>query len=216
MIELALAASLMVQHDTGTQDVRVMLRVPSDCDDLESSDQHQDCVLRLDDGRELVISFTFTDGDWAQDARMEVNTIEGRLLQAFDFQTESFFYPSLDDINADGFEDILIPLITGNVNTEYAVFLGHENGFLYQPWQVNGFAVEAATQDGLIVARSRSSAAESYAEFYRFDGEQVTGEATVLISFMDNDNSDDGPECSLVDGGETEGEAYYCGLAFRN
>lgn len=214
MIELALAAALMVQDmpDTGSAHATGLPR----CDQLESNDRHEDCALQPGDGRELTAAFTFTDADWAQDGRMEVSTFDGRLLQAFDFETESFFYPSLDDINADGFEDILIPLITGNVNTEYAVFMGYENGFLYQPWQVSGFAVEAATQDGLIVARSRSSAAESYAEFYRFDGEQISSEAIVLISFMNVETPDDGPECALVDGGETEGEAYYCGLAMDN
>lgn len=214
MIELALAAALMAQDmpDTGSAHATGLPR----CDQLESNDRHQDCALQPEDGRELTAAFTFTDGDWAQDGRMEVSTLDGRLLQAFDFQTESFFYPSLDDINADGFEDIRIPLVTGNVNTEYAVFMGTQDGFLHAPWQVSGFAVEAATEDGLIVARARSSAAESYAEFYRFDGEQVTGEATVLISLMNVENPDDGPDCSLVHGGETEGEAYYCGLAMDN
>jgi hypothetical protein len=214
MIELALAAALMAQDmpDAGAAHETGLPR----CDQLESNDRHEDCALQPGDGRELKAAFTFTGGEWAEDGRMEVSAFEGHLLQAFDFQTESFFYPSLDDINADGFEDILIPLITGNVNTEYAVFMGHEHGFVYQPWQVNGFAVEAATQDGLIVARSRSSAAESYAEFYRFDGEQITGEAVVLLSFMNVENVDDGPDCSLVNGGEDMGEAYYCGLAMDN
>jgi hypothetical protein len=182
---------------------------------LESNEQHENCDLRTSDGRTLWVTFTFDHAGPPQAGRMRVHSAEGQSLQVFDFQTESFFYPSLDDVNADGFQDIRIPLITGNVNTEYAIFFGTEDGFTHQPWQVSGFAVEAANDNGLIVARSRSSAAESFAEFYRFDGERVTGEATVLLSFMNVENPDDGPDCSLVDGGETEGEAYYCGLALN-
>lgn len=214
MIEFALAAALMAQ-DYSEPDFTHEEGLPW-CDQLDSNDRHEDCALQPTDGRELMAIFTFTDGEWGQNGRMEVNTYEGRLLQAFDFETESFFYPSLEDINSDGREDILVPLITGNVNTEYAIFMGTGDGFLHQPWQVSGFAVEAATEDGLIVARARSNAAESYAEFYRFDGEAVSAEATVLLSFMDVENPDDGPDCSLTQGGEMQGEAFYCGLALAD
>lgn len=211
MIELAFAAALMAQ-DLSQPDFTHEEGLPW-CDQLESDDRHEDCALQPTDGRDVVAVFTFTDGEWGQNGRMEVRTFEGRLLQAFDFETESFFYPSMEDINSDGRQDILVPLITGNVNTEYAIFMGTEDGFLHQPWQVSGFAVEAANADGLIIAQSRGSAVDSYAEFYRFDGETVSAEASVLISFANVDNPDDGPDCSLTDGGEAQDEAFYCGLA---
>jgi len=207
MIELALAAALMAQG-TGHEGL-------PRCNELEGNSTHENCVLQSNDGREAMAVFTFSDGEWAQDGRMELRTSEGPLLQTFDFRTESFSYPSIADINDDGIEDIRIPLVTGNVNTEYAIFMGTADGFMHQPWQVSGFAVESANYDGLIVARARSSAAESYAEFYRFDGEQIMNEATVVLSFMNVEDPDDGPECSLVEGGEYEGAHFYCSLALN-
>ncbi|MEE2524830.1 hypothetical protein V0U79_00495 [Hyphobacterium sp. HN65] len=229
MIEFAFAAALMAQDADANDSIFVLSPLSENCASLDSSQQHSDCYLMPADGRELLISFSFEEGEWSERGRMIVQAAlvstnsdgerqrcpDGCLLQTFYFETESFFYPSLADINDDGFQDIRIPLVTGNVNTEYAIFMGTEDGFLHQPWQVSGFAVESANYDSLIVARSRSSAAESYAEFYRFDGERVIGEATVLLSFMNVENPDDGPDCSLVDGGEYEGEHYYCSLALN-
>ncbi|WP_420432701.1 hypothetical protein [Hyphobacterium sp.] len=206
MIEFALAAALMAQ-DYSEPDFSHEEGLPW-CDQLEANDRHEDCALQPTDGRELMAVFTFTDGEWAQDGRLEVNSFEGRLLQAFDFETESFFYPSLEDINGDGREDILVPLITGNVNTEYAIFMGHDEGFLTDPFQTNGHTIEPAPH-GMFVVHSRSSAAEYGADFYAFEDGTVNSVASVSISYV-NAGDGEGPECSLVHGGEDLGEDFYC------
>ncbi|WP_421786826.1 hypothetical protein [Hyphobacterium sp.] len=207
MIAFALAAALMAQ-DVAPSETPEAGGLPA-CDRLESNDRHEDCALQPVDGRELVVTFTFADGEWGQNGRMEVNTGEGRLLQVFEFETESFLYPSLEDINVDGREEILVPLITGNVNTDYAVFMGLDDGFLTDPFRTHGHTIEPAPH-GMFVVHSRESAAAYWAEFFAFEDGTVNAIASVSISY-EHSGEGEGPTCRLVEGGDDLGEDFYCG-----
>ncbi|HAQ35970.1 MAG TPA: hypothetical protein DCQ53_11505, partial [Alphaproteobacteria bacterium] len=114
-------------------------------------------------------------------------------------------YSSLIDLDGNGFDDILVPLITGNVNTEYVLIMGGEGGYTVASREISGHTLEPVTP-GLFVTHARSSAVEHFASFFTWNGEALDHEATVSITFQDEDTS----VCTLATGQVGRGEDFYC------
>ncbi len=204
MIELAFAAALMAQ-DAG---------LPP-CSELESGTPHQDCALQTAGEGGFILTFEFSPLDDRREMiDATVRHADGTLAQTMSYATESFFYPHLSDLNGDGREELLVPLETGNVNTTYALSVGTEYGFEWTSYELNGYGIDPVG-DGVFMAAARDNAISRYIEFYRLDGLELDNIATVFLTYETVENVDEGPDCSLVDGGETEGEAYYCELALN-
>lgn len=204
MIELAFAAALMAQ-DT---------ELPS-CSELESGTPHQDCSLQTAGEGDFILTFEFSPlGDRREMIDATVRYANGTLAQTMSYATESFFYPSLSDLNGDGLEELLVPLETGNVNTTYSLAVGTEYGLEWTSYELNGYGIDPV-RGGVFMAAARDSAISRYIEFYRLNGLELDNIATVFLTYETVENPDDGPDCSLVDGGEYEGEAYYCELALN-
>lgn len=193
MIEFALAAALMAQEQTPGSPIVSNARPDQlaatfyildpnseNCEELDVSSAHEDCYLTIADGRDLLVEFTFDESEWGENGQMTVRSPQltydasgqrqrcsnGCVTQTFDFETESFFYPSLDDINADGLQDIRIPLATQGMNSEYAILFGTEDGFTNQPWRAIGDAIVAAPQNMIAVHRTYDITAS--VEFFEF------------------------------------------------
>ena len=226
MIELALAAALMAQDSVivATQHVSrdelETLRPDfmdgwSMCDQLEADRPHTDCALQTDEGREFNLFFAFSAMDDGREMiDLSIHNFDGILVQTMAYATESFFYPSLIDLNGDGMEELLVPIMTGNVNTTYSLSIGSEYGFELTASELNGYGVDSL-DDGLFKVSARGSAIAHYIEFYRVDGTSLENVASVELSFGGMDDADDGPNCRLINGGEELGEAHYCGLAMQ-
>ncbi|MCF8879188.1 hypothetical protein L5876_05105 [Hyphobacterium sp. SN044] len=173
------------------------------CADLEYGGTHQDCVLTTADG--ATATFTFEPGEWGESGILIVTNAEGDCLWTDEFETESFFYPRLEDLDGNGFDDILVPLITGNVNTEMLLIMGGERGYTVASREISGHTFEAVAP-GLFVVQARSSAIEHYASFYAWDGEALDLEAAVSITF----DSDESATCTLATGAVGRGVDFYC------
>lgn len=173
------------------------------CDTLEYEGTHQDCVLVTANGH--TATFTFEPGEWGESGILIVTNAEGDCLWTDEFETESFFYPRREDLDGNGIEDILVPLITGNVNTEMLLIMGGEGGYALASRELSGHTFEPV-EPGLFVVQARSSAIEHYASFYAWDGETLDLEATVSITF----DSDDSATCTLATGAVGRGEDFYC------
>lgn len=179
------------------------------CAELEYEGTHQDCVLTTADG--ATATFTFEPGEWGESGILIVTNAEGDCLWTDEFETESFFYPRLEDLDGNGFEDILVPLITGNVNTEMLLIMGGEGGYALASRELGGYAFDPV-EPGLFVVMARSSAAERYASFYIWNGEALDLEASVAITHQDEDTA----TCTLATGHVGRGEDFYCAAVMSN
>ena len=173
------------------------------CDALEYEGTHEDCVLVTADGS--TATFTFQPGEWGEAGNLAIAGADGETALSESFETESFFYSSLIDLDGNGFDDILVPLITGNVNTEYVLIMGGEGGYTVASREISGHTLEPVTP-GLFVTHARSSAVEHFASFFTWNGEALDHEATVSITFQDEDTS----VCTLATGQVGRGEDFYC------
>ena len=217
MIEFAIAAALMTQDTVTLVQSRIMraeyLAGLPLCGELESGTPHEYCALQTAGEGGFILTFEFSPLDDRREMiDATVRHADGTLAQTMSYATESFFYPHLSDLNGDGREELLVPLETGNVNTTYSLAVGTEYGFEWTSYELNGYGIDPVG-DGVFMAAARDSAIARYVEFYRLEGLELDNIATVFLTYETVENVDDGPDCSLVDGGEDAGEAYYCGLA---
>ena len=227
MIEFALAAALMAQDSVIVATHRISrdeleaLRPDftegwSMCDQFEAGRPHTDCVLQTGAGREFNLFFTFSDiEDGREMIGLSIMNLDGILVQTMAYATESFFYPNLIDLNGDGMEELLVPIMTGNVNTTYSLSIGSEYGFELTASELNGYGVDAL-DGGMFKVSARGSAIAHYVEFYRIDGTALENIASIELSYDGVETEDGGPNCRLTNGGEDLGEAHFCGLAMDN
>ena len=177
------------------------------CAELTPDIPHQDCRAVTASGAE--IAFAFAPAEFGETVTVTVRGADGAEFARYAFETESFFYPRVEDVDADTVDDILVPRITGTVNTDWALMFGVEDGFS-APLSVNGHTI-APVEPGLFSVHARQSAAAHVAEFYTFNGEHLVTDAIVAIEM-----GEAGAACRLVSGGEFRGEAFYCDTLLSN
>jgi len=176
------------------------------CDMVEAGRPHENCALQTGANRDLLVGFEFSDMDDGREMfDVAVTQFDGTLVQTMAFASESFFYPSLVDLDGDGFEELLVPIETGNVNTIYALSIGSEYGFELTAAEISGHTIEPV-EPGLFAVHSRGSAVDHYVSFYRIEGTGLDLEASVHIAYADEDTM----SCTLATGNTARGEDFYC------
>lgn len=126
-----------------------------------------DCTIALGEGQPVlhVSSDEMANGEGK--LRVDVVDASGASVQLIEESaTGSFSYPYIEDIDGDGAADIMVPLLTGNVNTNYAVWLKTADGTFKRAGELSGVSI-GHTPEGLIAASGRSSAAEWETQYFR-------------------------------------------------
>jgi len=206
MIILALTAALLSADHHGEN---IHAEGMPWCDSLEADRPHTDCALQTGEGRDFLVNVEYSDmEDGREMVDVSVTQFDGTLVQTLHFASESFFYPSLIDLDGDGFEEFLVPIETGNVNTIYSISIGSEYGFDLTADEISGFGIDPVT-DGLFVARSRGSAVDHYASFYTIEEGRFVLEASVHITYDETENM----VCTQATGNSARGEDFYCDAA---
>ncbi len=212
---LSTAASALLsgcQQDTpdvAPTQTNMQITKPVFCADLGEdalNDRGQaDCALDSDDGSGLILNVKYgapKDGDEYGEAQIEIKTAaaDGTAQQTIT-ETSEFVYgfPTLQDLDGDGRNELLVPLMTGNVNTVYAVWRGTPETHEYtRAGEISGVSFEAKN-NGMFSASSRGSAASWATSYYKFIDGNITNIATAMIELPD---SEDGVEkCTVRDDG---------------
>jgi len=105
--------------------------------------------------------------------RWQVTVREGnRTLQAFTVETDApQAAPSLSDADGDGAPDLWVPVMTGNANTQYAIWrLRPAEGRFAAAGEIGG--LDFRREDGgYLVATGRNGCCGASHEFHRFDAD---------------------------------------------
>lgn len=118
------------------------------------------------DGRQTPVSIAILGGPSAQ--------------VILEQMSDTFSAPSLADIDGDGAQELLVPLETGNVNTEWSVWTPAQGGKFVAAGQISGVETKL-TKDGLIAVPARSSAASWSIAFLKMEGGKLTPVATAEV-----------------------------------
>ena len=123
----------------------------------------------------------------------------GTIIQTIRETTEfTYNLPLFEDLDSDGRAEILVPLMTGTVNTTFAVWRGRDGEPQFErAGEVAGIDV-VAYADGMFVTPARSSAAAWGTTYYIFEDNKVAPVVTA-----ENTLGEDGETetCSVVDEG---------------
>lgn len=163
------------------------------CDELAAGTGATDCALLL--GEDHLLFFDYAAATHGMRLSVNLNTLEGQEVQSFGpIEIEGpMASPALLDINADGRDELFIPLLTGNVNTLWSVWQQDDEGLFHRAGELSGFGVDAfQLRGGLVITRSRGDAATSYETASRLTAD---GLGTVYEMLVDHEAHD----CRLLD-----------------
>jgi len=142
------------------------------CADLSFSGELTPAECRLQAaGQMLHVTFAaLPAGTVAGTITINVLDDAGATLQSLlEPDVSEYRLPSVEDVDGDGRADILIPRATGNVNTEYGMWIYNgERGRYERVGDISGVSVER-TSDGYIAVPARSGGAWWNVAFYRLD-----------------------------------------------
>lgn len=180
------------------------------CDDPDI-EPRTDCVLAIDDSVGWLVGFDFSPNAEAREVEIIVIAADGAPFQRFDLALErGFRMPMLADLDNDGLQDVLVPLSTGVVNTDWAIFFGDFTGLIEASSPFNGHTV-SPFQDGLVAVHARSNAAQHFVTLYARTDASLDQQALLSVEF-----EEDGARCRLVRAADDRDEAYYCNAALSD
>ncbi len=129
-----------------------------------------------------------------------LQTIEEDILNTFN-------HPFLQDVDGDGRDELLIPLVTGNVNTSWAIWRAKgDETQLVRLEELSGVDLDR-TEEGFITTTARSSAASWEIGYWRMDGDDLEPVVTVSVGAEGVDDAGNvvNETCTVADaGGLTE------------
>lgn len=134
------------------------------CDELERGEgAMQDCSLQVPGG---TLQFNYEE-----DGLHLTQHVDGQVGWV-SFPVQGVWHArgvvELRDLNADGVEELLIPIGTGNVNTSYLLWQQSATGIFQPAGELSGYGVEPSERvPGLIQTDARGSAVTYYETAYR-------------------------------------------------
>ena len=130
---------------------------------------------------------------------IDVFSGQGERLQSLSEEVERIAWPEVRDLDGDGLEDLLIPLMTGNVNTVYALHLQREGLGFVRAGELGGVSIDR-TDSGYISAAGRSSAAEWETAYYRITANALEEVARVSTTpeYEDGDGQTLPETCTIL------------------
>jgi len=179
------------------------------CENLITEDYNDrgqaNCALKINDGSGIMLGVHYgepADGDEYADVNVDIQvlTANGKVKQTIT-ETSGYVFgmPKIKDLDVDGRNEVLVPLMTGNANTVYAVWRSHSNSQKYmRAGEISAFNFEPA-ENGLFQTSARASAVSWATSYYKFIDGNITEIATAMTQLPD---SEDGVEtCTLSDDG---------------
>jgi hypothetical protein len=174
--------------DAGAQQKRFPL---PDCTTVQAVDagaagwEHPDCRIQSADTKGLAFEARYTKPVEGQQMTVTVQVVApgDATVQAITEKMDgTFSAPSLQDIDGDGRDELLVPLMTGNVNTNWAVWRSKGDSDQYvRVEELSGVDI-GRTVDGFITVSARSSAASWNVEYWKFDGDDLEHIATAAVT----------------------------------
>jgi hypothetical protein len=181
-----------------------------DCATVQAEDtpdgwKNVDCRLQMT-GHEFAFEVRYTpsgvEGAAPKQATIEVVQPGDATVQTITEAVENTFNaPSLQDLDGDGFEELLVPLSTGNVNTNYAIWHSPPGGNQFiRLGEVSAYGFEPAS-GGYLGALSRSAANIQNVAFLKIANGELSRVATVEITAQGEPDKVTGVTCVVTDDG---------------
>lgn len=180
-----------------------------DCGSVQAADtgngwDHPDCRLHSTDKVGLSFEARYTKPADGQVQKVSITVVApgDATLQTFDVEMDGTFNaPSLQDIDGDGRDEVLVPTMTGNVNTNWSIWRakGEETQFKKLE-ELSGVDI-VKTPSGFIATSARSSAASWVVDFYQMDGDDLEPVVSAEVTAAGEDGKVLSVDCKIEDKG---------------
>ncbi len=174
----------------------------------DASEIRGDCAIKSADTSGLSGRVRYGDGSDMGTTSVSVMLIgaDGSPLQRIDgFEENTYAVPAFTDLDADGADELLLPVMTGNVNTVYTVWrrTGEDRQFSLLG-EISGVDFGPAG-DGMFSVSARSSAMSYEVGYHRFAPGRIETVATALIEFVEETPDGEVTQSCSVLAGEAMG-----------
>lgn len=164
-------------------------RLPlADCSEVETVDagadgwKHPDCRMMLPDQSGIAIEARYTKAE-DESTKLAVQVVapgDATLQTLEETMGNTLNGVTAKDVDADGKTDLLLPLETGNANTNWAFWRQEDGGRFNRAGELSGVSIER-TADGYLAVPARSAADEWSVGFWRIDAGVLFPVATAEV-----------------------------------
>lgn len=208
---LALAACSKTETDgSASTGGAAQKRMPlPDCTTVKTEDKgadgwkHPDCRQMLADKSGLAVEARYTPAeDDSTKLKVQVVATGDATLQTIEeTMGNTFSGISVEDVDKDGKDDLLLPLETGNVNTTWAFWRQNEDGKSFtRVGEPNGVEIKK-TDSGYFAVPSRSAANEWEIAFFKLTPAELTPILTADVVAKGEPDKITGVDCTVTDDG---------------
>ncbi len=180
-----------------------------DCASVQTQDagadgwKHPDCRMMLTDASKLAIEARYAPAeDDSTTVKVQVVAPGDATLQTIEeTMGNTFEGVKAVDIDADGREDLLVPLETGNVNTSWALWVQAADGKSFvRAGEPSGVGI-SKTESGYISVPARSSANEWGVSFYKLEAGELKPVVTADVIARGEPDKITSVDCTVADDG---------------
>ncbi|EFV14060.2 hypothetical protein HMPREF9336_01081 [Segniliparus rugosus ATCC BAA-974] len=165
-----------------------------DCAGLRAPQESGACVLRAADGSGFQARWAGVperpttadpDGSWHVHVEVEVFGPDGALRQRVGQDGPKPPYLTPADLDGDGRDELLVAMVYGGAGGNGSAEVWHDGGSGYAEAGEVGLGARPTGWRGVFAVDSHVDAGARALDFYRFEGGEVVGAATVLRPFKD-------------------------------
>lgn len=181
-----------------------------DCGSVQAEDtgagwKNVDCRLVMTDGPyAFEARYTPSDKPGVAPTVVTIQVVQpgDATIQTITESVENTFNaPSLQDLDSDKYQELLVPLMTGNVNTSYAIWHGTSAGPEFKRLgEVSAFGFER-TESGYVAALARGGANMQSVSFLKIVDGQLKPIATAEMTAQGEADKITGVDCIVTDDG---------------
>ncbi|AYF78233.1 hypothetical protein D7D52_35330 [Nocardia yunnanensis] len=189
-----------VEHATGVPAAPVSDLPP--CGDIASAATPPDCSLQSRDTAGL--SFEVRHNGTGQQAAVTITVLDpnGTNIQSFTEKAVGTTAPRLRDLDNDGRDELIIPILLASANTRYLVY--HATGasvHFQRAGELAGIGLDTSA-GGYTVVTARDSYELWRIQFWTFDADTLQPLVTAEVKLLDDGTGHvGGSECTVTDSG---------------
>ncbi|MEC3916002.1 hypothetical protein [Nocardia sp. CDC160] len=186
---------------TGTTPVTPVSTLPP-CGDIASAATPPDCYLQSRDPAGL--TFEVRHSGSGQRASVSITVLDptGAQVQTLTEQGVGTTAPRLRDLDNDGRDELIIPIMVASANTRYVIYRATGDSTRFQrAGELAGIGIDTSAA-GYTVVTARDSYELWKVEFWVFDADKLQPLVTAQVQFLDDGTGHiGGSQCTVTDTG---------------
>lgn len=171
------------------------------CGDMGAAATPPDCYLQSHDTAGLTFEVRHTGS--GQQGSVTITTLDpaGAHLQTITERGVGSTAPRLRDLDNDGLDELIIPIMMASANTRYVIYHATADGQFVRSGELAGIGIDTSAA-GYTVVTARDSYELWNIQFWTFDAALLRPLVTADVHFLDDGTGHvGGSECTVIDSG---------------